>query len=287
VWPGLDDKRLTAWNALMIHALADAGAALGRDDYVEAARACAEFIEREMHDADGRLLRTYRDGRANLNGYLEDHAFCIEAYLALYEATFETRWFTRARELADTMIDRFAEPDEAGGFFTTSSDHESLVVRPKDFEDHPIPSGNSSAAYGLLRLAAFTGESDYERHAFAVFRVLHQAAARHPQAFGHLLQAMHFHFSPRREVALVGDSLDALQDAVRDAFRPSLVLAGMSPGDAEAEAAVPLLRGREPVNGRPTAYVCEAFSCRLPVTEPADLARQLTDGASGLVKPPA
>jgi hypothetical protein len=277
VWPGLDDKRLTAWNALMIHALADAGATLGRDDYVDAAHTCAEFIEREMHGADGRLLRTYRDGRATLNAYLEDHAFCVEAYLALYEATFETRWFKRARELADTMIDRFADPDEAGGFFTTSSDHDSLVVRPKDFEDHPIPSGNSSAAYGLLRLAAFTGERDYERRAIAVFRVLHQAAARYPQAFGHLLEAIHLHFSPRREVALVGDVLDALEGVVRETFRPSLVLAGMGPGDAEAEAAVPLLRGREAVDGRPTAYVCEAFACRLPVTEPAELVRQLAN----------
>jgi uncharacterized protein len=276
VWPGLDDKRLTAWNALMIHALADAGAALGRDDYVAGARTCAEFIEREMRDGDGRLLRTYRDGRASLNAYLEDHAFCVEAFLALYEATFEPRWFMRARELADTMVDRFVD-DEGGGFFTTSSDHESLVVRPKDFEDHPIPSGNSSAALGLLRLAAFTGEREYEERPVELFRILHKACARHPQAFGHLLQAMHFHFSSPREVALVGDSVDALAGVVRGKFRPSLVLAGMRPGDAAAETAVPLLRGREPIDGRSTAYVCETFTCRLPVTEPAELLRQLAD----------
>jgi uncharacterized protein YyaL (SSP411 family) len=275
VWPALDDKRLTSWNALMIAALADAGAALGRTDYLDAARACAEFIERDMRDGDGRLLRTYKDGRASLNAYLEDHAFLIEALLVLYEATFETRWFKRARELADIMIDRYADTGDAGGFYTTSDDHESLVVRLKDFEDHPIPSGNSSAAFALLRLSAFTGEREYERHALQVFRIVHQAAWHHPQAFGHLLQAMHFHFSPRREVALVGDSLDPLAAVVRTAFRPSLVLAGMAPGDEEAAGAVPLLQGRTAVNGRAAAYVCERFTCRLPVTEPEELEREL------------
>jgi uncharacterized protein YyaL (SSP411 family) len=277
VWPGLDDKRLTAWNALMIAALADAGAVLGRDDYLEAARACADFIDRELRDSDGRLLRTYKDGRASLNAYLEDHAFLLEALLVLYEATFETRWFTGARALADTTIERFADP-ESGGFFTTSSDHESLVVRPKDFEDHPIPAGNSSAALGLLRLFAFTGERDYERPALEVFRMLHPAAARHPQAFGHLLQAMHLHFASSRELALVGDDLAPLVAVVRRRFRPALVVAGARPGDRDAQA-IPLLEGREPLDGRAAAYVCESFSCRLPVAEPAELARELGDPA--------
>jgi uncharacterized protein YyaL (SSP411 family) len=274
VWPGRDDKRLTAWNALMIAALADAGGVLGRDDYLEAARACAEFCEREMRDASGRLLRTYKEGRASLNAYLEDHAFLLEALLVLYEATFEVRWFLRAREVAGAMVERFGDPD-GGGFFTTSNDHEALVVRLKDFEDHPIPSGNSSAAYGLLRLAALTGERDYEKRAVEVLRLVHRAAARHAQAFGHLLQAMHFHFSPRREVALVGEPLDRLAEVVRRRYRPTIVLAGMAAGDAEAEAAVPLLAGRAPVDGRPAAYVCENFACRLPVTEPEELARAL------------
>ena len=274
VWPGLDDKRITAWNALMIAALADAGAALGRTDYVEAARACADFIDRDMRDEQGRLLRTYKDGRASLNAYLEDHAFLVEALLVLYEATFETRRFVRARELADSMIDRYHDPD-GGGFFTTSGDHEDLIVRPKDFEDHPIPSGNSSAAFGLLRLNAFTAERRYEERAVEVFRLLHQAAGRHAQAFGHLLQAMHFHFAPKREVALVGEPLDALAEVVRRRYRPTIVLAGMLPAEAEAEAAIPLLAGRTPVDGKPAAYVCENFTCSLPVTEPEELERQL------------
>jgi uncharacterized protein YyaL (SSP411 family) len=276
VWPGLDDKRLTSWNALMIAALADAGAGLPDERYIEAARAAAEFVDRELRDGEGRLLRTYKDGRASLNAYLEDHAFLIEALLTLYEATFETRWFVRARELADEMIERYWDP-EGGGFFTTASDHEPLVVRPKDFEDHPIPSGNSSAALALLRLAAFTGERAYEARAIDVFRLLHQAAGRHPQAFGHLLQAMHFHFAAPREVALVGDRVDPLAAVVWRAFRPSLVVAGMRPGDREAERAIPLLEGRAPVDGKAAAYVCESFACRLPVTEPSELERSLAD----------
>jgi uncharacterized protein len=278
VWPGLDDKRLTAWNALMVTALADAGGALGREDYVQAARTCADFLSREMRDESGRLLRAYKDGRAALNAYLEDHAFLVEALLVLYEATFETRWFSQARALADAMIERFADP--AGGFFTTSSDHERLVTRPKEIQDHPIPSGNSSAALGLLRLAAFTGEHEYEPHALEIFRLLHEPAARHPQAFGHLLQAMHFHFAPRREVALVGDDVETLAKVMRGAFRPNVVLAGMRPGDEEAQRAIPLLRDRTPVDGRPAAYVCENFSCRLPVTEPEELAKQLESSGS-------
>jgi uncharacterized protein YyaL (SSP411 family) len=264
VWPGLDDKRLTSWNALVIAALAEAGAVLERDDYLDAARDAADFILRELRDDDGRLLRTWKEGKAKLNAYLEDHAYLLEALLTLYEATFEPRWFTEARALADTMIDRFAD-DERGGFFETSSDHEQLVARRKDLEDHPIPSGNSSAAYGLLRLAALTGEYEYERQAVGVFRLLHSLAARHPQAFAHLLQALDFHLAAVKEVALVGPGREPLERTVRSRFRPHLVLAGGEPDG------IPLLEGREPVDGRAAAYVCEHFACQRPVTEPGEL----------------
>jgi len=264
VWPGLDDKRLTSWNALMVAALADAGATLEREDYLEAARGTAEFILRDLRDPDARLLRTWKDGQAKLNAYLEDHAFLLEALISLYEATFEPRWFGEARALADTMIERFAD-EENGGFFETSSDHEQLVARRKDLEDHPIPAGNSSASYGLLRLAALTGEHAYAEQAESVLRLLHELAPKHPQAFGHLLQALDFRLAQVREVALVGDELGPLERVVRDGFRPHLVLAGGEPDG------VPLLEGREPVDGRATAYVCEQFACRAPVTEPDQL----------------
>jgi uncharacterized protein YyaL (SSP411 family) len=264
VWPGLDDKRLTAWNALMIAALAEAGAVLEREDYLDAARACADFILRDLRDGDGRLLRTWKDDQAKLNAYLEDHAFLLEALLVLYEATFDPRWFAEARALADTMIERFAD-DDRGGFFETSSDHEQLVARRKDLEDHPIPAGNSSAAYGLLRLAALAGEHAYEKRAVGVFRLLHKVAARHPHAFAHLLQALDFHFATVKEVALVGPGREPLERTVRARFRPHLVLAGGEPDG------VPLLEGREPVDGRAAAYVCEHFACQRPVTEADEL----------------
>ena len=268
VWPGLDDKRLTSWNALMISALADAGAVLEREDYLDAARACAAFVLDELM-VNGRLLRTWKDGRGRLNAYLEDHAYLLEALLSLYEATFEQRWFTAARELADTTIERFGDPDK-GGFFETSTDHEQLVTRRKDPEDHPIPSGNSAAAYGLLRLAALTGEHEYERQAVGVLRLFAELAPRHPNAFAHLLQALDFHLAPVREVALVGDDVKPLERVVRGELRPHLVLAGTDPSGAE-DAAVPLLEGRTPIDGRAAAYVCERFACKAPVTEPAEL----------------
>ena len=236
VWPGLDDKRLTAWNALMISALADAGAVLGEPRYRDAAVAAAEFILRDLR-SDGRLLRTYNQGRAHLNAYLEDHAFLLEALLTLYEATFDPRWFTEARALADTILERFADP-ERGGFFSTATDHEELIARRKDIDDHPIPAGSSSAAFGLLRLARLTGEQRYEDAALGHIRLLHVIAPEHAGGFGHLLQAIDFLLADVREVALVGDDRGPLEQVVRERFRPHVVLAG-GPADG-----VPLLEGR-------------------------------------------
>jgi uncharacterized protein len=201
--PALDDKRLTSWNALMISALADAGAALGGTAglaYTDAAVQCAEFLLRDLRDDDGHLLRTYNHGQAKIDAYLEDHAFLLEALIALFEATCEERWFTEATALADVLIARFADT-ERGGFFSTASDGEALIARRKDLEDSPIPSGASSAAMGLLRLSQLTGESDYERHAVSVLRLLHEIAPRHPTGFGHLLQALHWQLSPARPIA--------------------------------------------------------------------------------------
>jgi uncharacterized protein YyaL (SSP411 family) len=270
VRPGLDDKRLTAWNALAISALADAGAVLGREDYLDAARAAAGFILESMRDEDGRLLRSYNRGVAKLGAYLEDHAFLVEGLLALYEATFEERWFVHARRLADETIERFADR-EHGGFFTTPADHdERLPVRRKELEDTPIPSGQSSLALALLRLAAFTGERRYEEEALTVLRPLGGPATRYPTAFGHLLQAIAFHLGPVREVAIAGDEPGPMLEVVRADYRPRTVLAG---GEATA---VPLLEGRTPLDGRTAAYVCEHFVCQAPVDDPDTLARLLS-----------
>jgi uncharacterized protein len=268
VRPGLDDKRLAAWNALMLGALAEAGAVLGRADYLDAARGCAEFIVRDLQDGAGRLLRTYKDGEGRLNAYLEDHAFLLEGLLTLYEATFEQRWFEQARTLADTTIARFGDP-ERGGFFSTSDDHEALIARRKEIGDHPIPSGNSAAALGLLRLEALSGERSYGDWAEGVLRLFAKAAPRQPDAFAHLLRALDFQLSPTKEVALIGEDLSELAAAVRSRHRPHLVLAG---GPAGSDSP-PLLADRPSVDGRSAAYVCEHFACQAPVTD----AEHLTD----------
>jgi uncharacterized protein len=299
VWPGLDDKRLTAWNALAIAALADAGAVLGRVDYLDAAQACADFVLGGLRDGDGHLLRTYKDGDARLNAYLEDHAFLLEALLALYEASFEPRWYEEAVTLAEATIARFGDV-ERGGFFSTSADHEELIVRRKELGDRPIPSGNSAAAVGLLRLSALSGERRYAEEAAGVLRLFARTATRHPQSFAHLLRALDLWLEPTREVALVapagdqrgaGEGIEAasggaaaspdlsaigdLVAAARADFRPRLVLAA----GAEGATDPPLLRDRTAVDGAPAAYVCENFTCRLPVTDPAALRKELSSVA--------
>jgi uncharacterized protein YyaL (SSP411 family) len=270
VRPGLDDKRLTAWNALMVSALAEAGAVLSERTYLDAATACASFILSELRDGEGRLLRSWKDGRAHLGAYLEDHAFLLDGLITLYESTFEPRWYREAVALADALIESFEDP-ERGGFYTTPADRRELPVRRKDLEDSPIPSGNSAAALALLRLALLSGDGKYERHALGVLRLMFGLAARHPLAFGHLLRAADFHVAPVREVAIIGPETEvaALLRVVRSRFRPHMVLAG---GDGDG---VPLLQGRETVDGHAAAYVCEHFVCQAPVTTAEALAAAL------------
>jgi uncharacterized protein YyaL (SSP411 family) len=276
--PDLDDQVLSSWNSLMISALAEAGAVLGRRDYLEAARRCADFIWQQMRSPQGNLLRSWRQGEAHLNAYLEDHAFLLEALLDLYQATFDPAIFDRARAVAETMIDRFADPAR-GGFFTTSHDHEELIARRKDVGDHPIPAGSSSAALGLLRLAGLTGESNYRRKAEEVLKLLAPATARQPAAFGHLLQALALYRSPSTELAITwpeGSDPAAAEPFLVEArrrYRPGLVMAG----GPEGSVSPPLLQDRTPVGGLAAAYVCQSFTCQAPVTDPAELAKQLEE----------
>ena len=240
-------------------------------ELLDAAERCAGFVLGELRGKDGSLLRSWREGRATIGAYLEDHAYLLEALLALYEATFKERWFVEATQIAETMIDRFAD-EERGGFFSTASDAQPLIARRKDVEDTPIPSGCSSAAVSLLRLAALTGESRYEQHALSTLSLLHEIAPRYPSAFGHLLQALRLEQSKLIEVAIVGrpgPDRDALVRVVQERLRPNVVLAVNDGGCTPT--AVPLLQGREPIDGSPAAYVCEHFACKRPVTKPNEL----------------
>ncbi len=272
VHPALDDKVLSGWNGLMLAAFAEAAQTLGRDDYRATAVANAEFILREMRTAEGRLYRSWRKGRPKLNGYLEDYGAVIEGLLALYETTFEDRWFTAARDLADSMLAHFADPQ--GGFFDTSDDHEALVTRPKSLQDNAVPSGNALAATVLLKLGAFTGEGRYTDVAEAMLRTLQPVLGKHPTAFGQWLVALTFALGEPKEVAIAGDpaasDTQAMLAVVRRAYRPFQVLAV-----GHAGSAVPLLAGRTKTNGQATAYVCFHFACRQPTTEATELGEVL------------
>ena len=277
VHPGRDDKVLASWNGLTAVALAEAGRAFGREDYLRAATRNVEFVLAAMR-RDGRLLRTWKGGQAKLRGYLEDHAMVTAALLAVWEATFERRWLDEARRLGDDML-RLFWSDEIDGFYDTGSDHEPLIVRPRNLFDNAVPCGSSVAIEALLRLAVLTGEARYREMAVRALRPIADLMGRHPSGFGRFLCAHDFNVGPRVEVALVrgagnGDGLAALVDETFGRYLPNRVVAGGIAGDPAAQA-LPLLAGRDAIGGRPTAYVCRDYACDLPVTDRAALRDQL------------
>jgi uncharacterized protein YyaL (SSP411 family) len=273
--PGRDDKALAAWNGLAIAAFAEASVALERPDYAAAATAAAAALWDGLRTPEGRLLRSWKDGRAKHAAVLEDHADLAEGLLALYQATFETRWYVAAVELAELIVDRFTDP--AGGWFDTADDHEALVARPKSLQDNALPSGGAMATVVLLRLAAVTGEARYRIAAEAAVTAFAPLAASYPGGFAWWLVAADLAAYPIDEVAIVGGpDVDArpLLDIVRSRFRPGVVLAA-SLDDPATGSIVPLLRDRPLVDDQATAYVCRGFTCQAPTTSPDGLAGQL------------
>ncbi len=263
--PERDDKAIASWNGLALAALAEAGRRLERDDLVAAARELAEFLLGPLSDEEGRLWRSYRAGRARNTGYLEDYADVANGLIELHVATGELRWLEEAHRLARLAVELFAD-EERGGFYLSPAHGERLVARKKDFDDHPTPSGNSMMAYVLLRLARIYGDDELEHRAVGVFRLVHGALGRSPSAFGWALCALDLHFSPPREIAIVGTPADAVARAALASWEPNAVVAF---GPAEE---IPLLEGKGPVDGKPAVYVCERFACQRPVTDPAELA---------------
>ena len=258
--PLRDEKALAAWNGLALAALAEAAYRLGRDDYLAAARAVGEFLLGPLSDADGRLLRTPR-----IRGYLEDYADVANGLVELHWATGELRWLEEARRLAGLALELFAD-GQNGGFYVDAADGDGLVARRKEFDDHPTPSGNSMLAFVLLRLARIYGDEELERQAVGVFRLARPILERAPGAVGHMLCALHLHFSAPREVAVVGQSEELRRTALAG-FQPSTVFA-FAPEPSETP---PLLASKGLVDGRPAAYVCQNFACQRPVTSAGDL----------------
>ena len=278
--PGLDDKVLTSWNGLMMAAFSEASAVLDRDDYRRIAADNGAFLLDNLIDETGRLLRTYKDGRAKLMGYLEDYAFLVDGLLLLHEATFGERWLAAAIDLGRQMVDLFWD-DASNQFYDTGRDHEVLVVRPRDVTDNAIPSGSSMATGVLLRLAILTGDSEYREKAEASLRSASALMQRFPTAAGHWLGALDFFLSRPKEVVVVGArGDDATRRLIREVYReyiPNRVFVGVDshPGGSNDGGGIPLLEGREMVDGRPTAYVCENYVCRLPTGDPRGLGRDL------------
>jgi hypothetical protein len=264
--PARDDKAIAAWNGLALAALAEAGRRLPSNTVLQAAARLGNFLLSELSSADGRLFRTWRNGRASIPGYLEDYADIAHGLYELHVSTGELRWLEEANRLARLAVELFAD-DEHGGFFMTAHDAERLVARTKDLDDTPVPSGNSMLAYVLLRLARIYGDDDLEHRAAGVLRLLHANLARIPTAFGWALCALDLYLSPPRELAILARPDDEVARAALAQFDPNAVVA-FGPGEG-----VPLLAGKARVDGKPTLYVCERFACRAPLTDPALLPR--------------
>jgi uncharacterized protein YyaL (SSP411 family) len=279
VRPGLDDKVLTEWNALMISTLAEAGPACDRPDWTEAAAAAADFLLGNLRRDDGRWLRSWQDGpegdgrggHASVLAFAADHAALVDAFTRLAEATGEARWLAAAAETADALLDLFWD-DDKGGLFTTGADGEQLIARQKDLLDNATPSAMSMAAVGLLRLGAITGEARYTDRALDVVRLLAPAAGDHPLALANLLAAVDLSVAGIDEIVVTGDRPDLL-DVVRSTWRPRAVLVW---GERSAS---PLWEGRDEQGADGRAYVCHGNVCDAPASTTDELRARLGDTA--------
>jgi len=270
VWPGRDEKILTAWNGLMITAFAYGGLVFDRKDYVDVAVNAADFILAKMRTPDGRFLRTsFAGSEAKLNGYLEDYAYLLDGLVGLYEATFDSRWIEASLDLARIMIDEFWD-ERVGGFFYTGNNHETLIARTKDPHDNATPSGNSVAATALLRLATLTERTDLRDKAEKTLLLFRGLLESSPAAAAQMCLALDYYLGPVEEFVLVGDpNNDETQNTRRllaKTFRPRRVLAGKSdhPTKGANDPLLPLLANRS-AQGVATVYWCENGVCKAPI----------------------
>jgi uncharacterized protein len=274
VWPGCDDKILASWNGLMVRGIAEAARAFANEKYRAVAIDSATFLFENLVN-DGRVLRSFKDGRARIAGYLEDHASLGLAALAIYELTFDGSWLDKARRLGDSVV-RWFWDDETGAFYDTASDHEQLIVRPREVSDNATPSGTSLAVELLLRLAELFGDADDRRRATYVVESLAPAIGRYPSAFGNILGCADMLINGAIEVAIVGDPASddfrALERTAADRYVPSLVLAG---GARRDDDTIALLSARDTRDGQATAYVCRNYACEEPATTRDQLDDQL------------
>ncbi len=271
--PFRDEKILTAWNGLMLATFAEAAAILENENYLQIARKNADFIIENLQK-DDYLLRSWKDGEAKLNAYLEDYANFADGLVELFQVSGEVKYLREAKRLADLMITEFWDED-GGGFFFTANNHEDLLVRSKDFQDNATPSGNSAAADVLLKLAHLLGDEKYSRFAVTVLRLYAPQIRRYPNAFGRSLSVSEFYLNPTKEIVILGEKGNALEREIFDEFLPNKVLVLAENAEDNADF-IPLLEGRKMIDDQPTAYVCENYTCQKPVTSASELKKQLS-----------
>jgi uncharacterized protein YyaL (SSP411 family) len=278
--PLKDDKILTSWNGLMIAALAKGFQALQDPTLSDAACRAADFVLERLRTPQGRLYRRYREGEAAIAGFLEDYAFLVWGLIELYEATFQVRYLEEALRLNRVMIEFFGD-GEKGGFYFSGRDNEALIARPKELYDGATPSGNSVAALNLLRLGRMTGKSDLEEKAERLVQAFSAAAAEAPMAFTQFLNFLDFYLGPSQEIILTGDpgweTSRAMTAAIQQKFLPNKILLFRAEDDTgqELSALCPFVEEMKSIGGRATAYLCEGYSCKTPLTDPAALQEAL------------
>ncbi|HXG06383.1 MAG TPA: thioredoxin domain-containing protein [Nitrososphaera sp.] len=271
--PGRDEKILTSWNGLMISGFAKGYGITGDTKYLQGAKKAVDFIESKVAASDGRLLRTFKDGRAKLNAYLDDYAFYVGGLLDLFAVDSKQRYLDRAIEYTDFMIMHFWDEKE-GNLFFTSDDHERLLVKTKSFYDLAIPSGNSVAAVNLLRLYHYTQNDDYLNRSVRIMKASAIPAAENPFAFGQMLNSIYLYVKKPVEVTVITDGDTRMAEWVRRQFLPDGINAVVSPGELESlQKKYAYFKGREVKPG--TAYVCRNFACSLPLTSEQELKKQL------------
>ncbi len=267
--PGLDDKIITAWNGMMISAMAEAARVFGQARYLDAAINATDFLLRILSRPDGGLYRTCRENKAHLDAYLEDYAFLIEALIDVFEAGGSERYLTEAVRLAERLIQDFSD-QEHGGFFTTAKDHEALILRSREGPDGATPSGNAVAAMALARLSFHFGQEDFRDAATQAIRAYGQQIAQIPRGFAKTLIASDLLLKGPVEIALVGTpgdlGLEALSKELRRHFVPNRVIAHIDPN--KSKSTHPLLKDKTLVQGKPALYICKNFACAAPITDP-------------------
>jgi len=279
--PFRDEKIIAAWNGLLLSGLAEAIKITGASSCLEASRRTVEFIFGRMF-RDGYLLHVYKDGQAKLRGYLDDYAFVALGLLDLYEVLLDRSLIDRAMELADIMLREFWD-ERGGGLFYTGKSHQPLISRAKPVFDASIPSGNAIAAQLLLRLYHLVGAEEYHTRAETILRSYYDAMVSQPFGFAHMLCALDQYLHPAKEIVIVGERSDArttdLIKEIHSLYLPNKAVLIFAPGES-LEKVSPLMVGKQQIDGRPTAYVCQNFTCSAPVTSWAELKRLLETNAA-------